>query len=63
MRMVCLGNLCMVWFLPRQLGCSRNALLRATTVTLAVEHPPSRVQSTHERDNEICARAAVENVA
>jgi len=45
--MVCLGNLCMVWFLPRQSSCSRKAVLGATTVTLAVGIAVAPT-STHE---------------
>jgi len=48
MRMVCLGNLCIVWFLPRQSGCSKNAVQRARTITLCRRGSPSRRASTHE---------------
>jgi hypothetical protein len=42
MRMVCLGNRCMVWFLPRQSGCSRRVISRATPITLPVGRSPSQ---------------------
>jgi len=48
MRMVCLGNRCMVWFLPRQSGCSRRVTSRATPITVPVARSPSQRGPTHE---------------
>jgi len=51
--MVCLGNLCIVWFLPRRSGCSEKVVLAATVITLPFEITVERRASTHELAAEI----------